>query len=117
MAFLKRIANEGIKPDLFYLDSWDLDINDPLSAAIHGLHEFLAILPILKPGTVLLIDDTPKDSAVWARVQGAAGVTLFEQLTRTYGFPPGKGSLVKDYLLKNGMGREVAHDYQLLWEF
>lgn len=101
--------------DMLYLDSWDVDWNAPLSSAIHGLHEFLSALPWMRPGSILLIDDTPKTSEILSRVN-PEGCDGYKKFALQYAMPPGKGGLVKEYLLKNKIGKEVAHEYQLLWQ-
>jgi hypothetical protein len=114
VGYLKELAKTAHQLDLLYLDSWDVDWQDPLPSAMHGLHEFLSIYPTLKPGSLVLIDDTPSDSSVISRVQPmhAASVAAF---LRTYGFSPGKGGLIKEFLSSHHIGKEIAHDYQLLW--
>ena len=42
---------------LLYLDSFDLDINNPTPSAIHHILELLAARPLLGPGTVVVVDD------------------------------------------------------------
>jgi len=122
VAFLKKFlatppqAPSGRHFDLIYLDSWDVNWRDLLPSALHGLHEFLSILPALKPGTLMLVDDTPKDAGVMTRVQPRQ-LKEFNDFVQAYGFAPGKGALIKDYLVRHGLGQEIAHDYQLLWQF
>ena len=45
--------------DLVYLDSWDVDWENQLPAAEHGLKEFNLIRHQLPTGAVVIIDDTP----------------------------------------------------------
>jgi hypothetical protein len=120
VAFLKATAKEqsGRRIDLIYLDSWDVDWTDPLPSAIHGFHEFLAVLPWLKTceGALLLVDDTPADRTIMQKVQ-PANEADFVTFQTAYGLPPGKGCLIKDYLANHGIGRQIAHTYQLLWAF
>lgn len=116
VSFLRRIAAQAVRPDLVYLDSWDVDWTDPLASAMHGLHEFLIVFPLLRDGALLLVDDTPLDSDVMRKVQ-SANTEHFDRFSRIYGFTPGKGALIKNFLLKSGAGRGVKHEYQLLWEF
>ena len=116
VAFLKTCARDHTRLDLVYLDSWDVDWPDPLASALHGLHEFLVLLPLLREGVLLLVDDTPQNRDVMRNVQ-PAHVEDFDRFMRLYGFAPGKGSLIKNFLVGNGLEKELAHDYQLLWEF
>ena len=42
---------------LLYLDSFDLDPDNPTPSAIHHVLELLAARPLLGPGTVVVVDD------------------------------------------------------------
>lgn len=44
---------------LAYLDSYDVNLEDPEPAMHHGLSEFHAVHPFLDTGSVLVVDDTP----------------------------------------------------------
>ena len=109
--FLKKIQKNA---SLIYLDSWDVDWLDPLPSAIHGLNEFMTIYPYISPGTLLLIDDTPKDADAMSKVH-PNNLVLFEKFQRSFGFAPGKGALVLNYLKQFSIGKLIHHDYQLLW--
>jgi hypothetical protein len=82
---------------------------------MHGLHEFLSIYPNLKQGSLVLIDDTPRDSAVMSGVQPMHALNVAGFLEK-YGFSPGKGGLIKEFLSSRRIGMKIAHDYQLLWQ-
>jgi hypothetical protein len=116
--FLKKIVSENKRIDLLYLDSWDLDLKDPVPAAIHGLAEFLTILPAMGNGSIVLIDDTPLRIEDWNNAQDSSEVarSMFFKCLNQYGIPPGKGSLVKLYLSQLGRGHQIAHNYQLIWQ-
>ena len=116
VSFLKEIAIQGRHPDLVYLDSWDVDWVDPLPSALHGFHEFLAVFPLLRTGALLLVDDTPADSDVMEEVQ-PRNIEHFERFRKIYGFAPGKGALIRNFLVQNAIGKEIDHQYQLLWRF
>jgi hypothetical protein len=98
------------------LDSWDLDINFPNPSALHGLGEFLAMSRHFKTGSLLLVDDTPRDVAQMAHVQ-PKGILQFERYFEMNGFYPGKGALIKQLLKAIGRGHAISHQYQLLWQF
>lgn len=110
--FLKKFSKPNIS--LLYLDSWDVDWANPIPSSIHGLNEFLSVLPKLLPGTLLLIDDTPKDIKVMKNVHPNY-LKDFELFKKIYGFYPGKGSLVLNYLKQRSLGKLINHDYQVLW--
>jgi len=42
---------------LLYLDSFDLDRDNPLPSAIHHAMELTAARPLIGPGTVVCVDD------------------------------------------------------------
>lgn len=111
ISFLKNTKKNS---SLIYLDSWDVNWLDPLPSAIHGLNEFMTIYPYLAPGTLLLIDDTPRDADAMLKVH-PNNLVLFEEFQRLYGFAPGKGALVLNFLKQFSIGKLINHDYQLLW--
>lgn len=115
VSFLKQFVGHNSQLSLVYLDSWDVHWSDPLPSALHGLHEFLVALPLLRNGALLLVDDTPLNRDVMHSLQ-PEHVEEFDRFTQAYGFTPGKGALIKQFLIKNAMGKEIKHDYQLLWE-
>ena len=104
----------GQKIDLCYLDSWDLDVSDPMPAAIHGLNEFFCVLPALrKYGGLLLIDDTPRHHSYF----GESCYSSWQDSVARFGIPPGKGSLVFDFLERHKYATLLYHEYQVLYEF
>ena len=117
ISFLNKWSskNKGVKIDLLYLDSWDVDWANPNPSALHGLAEFLAASEHMQLGSLLLIDDTPKNEDFY--IASKIDRPDFSDYFTKNGFYPGKGSLVKQLLLSLGRGREIAHQYQLLWEF
>ena len=108
-------GNPGVKIDLLYLDSWDVDWNNPNPSSMHGMAEFLATSGHLHSGSLLLIDDTPANEKFFASAQ--TELLNFKNFYIENGFYPGKGALVKALLKANGRGKEIMHQYQLLWEF
>jgi predicted O-methyltransferase YrrM len=98
--------------DFLYLDSYDVDFLDPKPSAEHHLKEFNLIKHLLKPGSVVLIDDTPY-SPEW--LDGGIRNPIYEKLKKQ--FDPnmsGKGSLVNIELEKMG-AKKIMHQYQTLW--
>lgn len=116
VSFLRKIAAQDLHPDLVYLDSWDVNWADPLASALHGFHEFLIVFPLLRNDALLLVDDTPLNSDVMLKVQ-PSNIEDFSRFTKIYGFPPGKGALIRNFLVKNAIGKEIEHEYQVLWRF
>ena len=93
--------------DLLYLDSYDVDFDDPLPSAIHHLKELVAIAPLLSAGTLVAVDDSPSSFV------GVHNPDNSFNLLR----PPkidGKGRLIAEYAAQ--IGAEVLFvDYQCAW--
>jgi hypothetical protein len=81
----------GIELDLLYLDSFDLDVVDPMPSAIHHALELLAARPLISAGTMICVDDY------------AAGDT-----------PGGKG-LIIEMFLRSVRAVELYSGYQKIW--
>ena len=98
--------------DVIYLDSYDLDWYNPHPAAMHGLNEYLALIPSLRKGTLLLIDDTPINP-YWLDSRGQ----LYNDMTNYYNNNnelPGKGQYVLKVYKK---AKTLLHNYQVLYKF
>lgn len=98
----------GVKPNLVYLDSMDIDWLAPEPAEVHGLNEYLAVKPLLQKGSLLLIDDTPS-SPYWLDTREG----WYHDLVKYYdenGALPGKGARVVKELAKTG-GVDIIHHY------
>lgn len=115
VSFLNQWSKNNHQVDLVYLDSWDVDWDNPIPSAMHGLSEYLAIAPSLLPGSLLLVDDTPFDDQVTKSVQ-PNHIEPFMRFYGMFGFYPGKGAFVKQHLESIGRGKQIEHSYQLLWQ-
>jgi len=111
IAWLKSLTDNpptGLRHvDLLYLDSYDVDLDDPLPSAIHHLKELVAIAPLLSAGTLVAVDDSPSFFI------GIHNQNNSLALIR----PPrigGKGRLIAEYAAQ--IGAEVFFaDYQCGW--
>ena len=83
----KYKQNEDI--DLLYLDSYDLDWNNPIPSALHHMKELCAIIPKLKKGCIILIDDNNNNV--------------------------GKGQFVANFLDNIG-AKQIFSEYQIAYE-
>jgi len=54
---LNLLKNPPYIPNLVHLDSWDVNLLDPLPSALHGWREFEAIESQMAPGSIIVIDD------------------------------------------------------------
>jgi hypothetical protein len=52
------VANNR-KIDVLYLDSYDFDLENPHPSSLHHVMELVAIMPSLKEGTLICVDDNP----------------------------------------------------------
>ncbi|HEY4370632.1 MAG TPA: class I SAM-dependent methyltransferase [Burkholderiales bacterium] len=59
VAFLHRMAcaPQPRQIDLLYLDSFDLDKEDPFPSAFHHMKELTSARPCIGPGTIIAVDD------------------------------------------------------------
>ena len=85
---LTQIVSKQI--DLLYLDSFDLDPNNPLPSAIHHALELTAVRPLIGPGTIICVDDY---------AVGSSG---------------GKGMIV-DRFMSNIRAKVLYSGYQKVW--
>jgi len=111
VAYLKSLAARPPSAleflDLLYLDSWDLNFDNPLPSAIHHLKELLAIAPLVLTDTLVVVDDSP--SSFFAVSDGSNSLALVR--------PPridGKGRLIAEYAAEIGAECLFA-EYQCGW--
>lgn len=57
VAWLMHMAPLGLVADLLYLDSYDIDWENPNPSMEHHLAELAAAEPMLRPGSVVAVDD------------------------------------------------------------
>jgi hypothetical protein len=110
--FLNEWAKDNNKADVVYLDSYDLDFYNPNPSGMHGLNEYLALVPVLKKDSLLLIDDTPANP-YWLDTRGQ----LYDDMVKYYDENkclPGKGMYV---LNVNKNANTLLHNYQVLYKF
>ena len=88
------------KIDFLYLDSFDLDPNNPTPSQVHHIKELCACMKNISKGTIIAVDDhlnTPE----------------FDQYRSTL-VQGGKARYVEDFM--NDIGAELLHDgYQIVW--
>jgi len=104
------------KADLLYLDSFDVDWDNPLPAAIHHLKELFSARNLLKEGTLIVIVYnrvvSHRDKVKDFTVDGVAGV--LRGLDKGDLERIGKGQIVLEYM--NDIGLEPLFDaYQIGW--
>ena len=108
-----RRMHPNARVDLVYLDSWDLDPRSPTPAALHCVREYEAIAPLLRDGSLLLVDDTP-GSTEWLTTDLATEADAYH---RRHGLWPGKGMLLDLVLAPHPRVTKLHHRYQTLYRF
>lgn len=81
-----KLPDDFSSISLVYLDSFDLDLDDPEPAMQHGLSEFNAVHPLLGTGSILVVDDTPIDPSLFGKES--------QEFRHDDDFVPGKGALI-----------------------
>jgi ADP-heptose:LPS heptosyltransferase len=74
--FLKRKAGDSLVIDLLYLDATNLNWAATLMAQKHHLDELLASMPMLRPDTLVAVDDSPivLENCPYIEVGGKGGL-------------------------------------------
>ena len=98
----------GEKPaiDLLYLDSYDLEWRNPHPSSLHHLLELCAVMPLLARGTLVVVDDSPRQWAVAVKDSKAS-------LVQDCGIG-GKGGYVAEFFSRIGCD-PVIEGYQHGW--
>ena len=108
--FLRQLARrppEGfVQLDLLYLDSYDVDFAAPHPSALHHMKELVAASPLLGPGTLVVVDDAPRE-AVFIQNGNELGLLTEPSVS-------GKGKYVADYARSIGL-TPVFSAYQAGW--
>jgi hypothetical protein len=83
---LHKLRKQIARIDLLYLDSLDLDWKAPHASALHHLNELCAASPMLRPGSLVFVDDNQN------------GI--------------GKGMYIREYMDKI-RAKQICDDYQI----
>jgi len=92
--------------DLLYLDSYDVDLDNPTPSAVHHLKELVAISPLLRADTLVVVDDAPSE------LSGFDNNGVFEMIRKPR--VGGKGKFVAEYAEQIG-AKNVFTSYQCGW--
>lgn len=95
-----QLKDQNRKIDFLYLDSFDAPKDKPdvlFMSALHHLYEFTTIIPSLKPGTLVGVDDN-----WYGDVNGQKSID-------------GKGKFIFDYMSKIS-NPPILIDYQVFWK-
>lgn len=92
----KELASANQYIDLLYLDSYDFQFENTHPSSFHHTKELLAIIPRLRPGSMIAIDDNFVDSRTGERI--------------------GKGDYVAQFFDNVGI-KKIYDGYQYVWMF
>ena len=105
--FQERTPTGGVQ--FAFLDSYDLDLDNPVPSMEHGLKEFNALLPTLEKGSLVLIDDTPRSASGFGNQERKA-----QEYMEKFGILPGKGALVLKQEAAQGRFEVLGQEYGVL---
>jgi hypothetical protein len=110
VTFLRNQCAGLIKPytqiDLLYLDSFDVDMENPHESAMHHMKELLAVGPLVNANTFILVDDSPT-SATFFLDAGQLKLVSPQRIG-------GKGKYIATYMEDIGI-RPIYQGYQAAW--
>jgi hypothetical protein len=96
---LSLLKNPPYIPNLVHLDSWDVNLKDPLPSALHGWREFEAIESIMPIGSIIIIDDNWY-KGMWVQWNTHEGHKIVGSQKLDINYPClGKGAHIYQYLL------------------
>lgn len=108
---VKFLEEYNGSPNLVHLDSWDLDLTNPVPSMLHGWLEFVAIKDKMPSGSIVIIDDNFfKDSWVnWNIIRNGEYTGEYERVDVTYDIV-GKGSLIYHWCQKENTDWDLIGD-------
>jgi hypothetical protein len=104
--FLQSLYYNKESVDLIYLDSYDVDWENPEPAELHGEAEFKIAMELVRIGGIILIDDTPTSAAA-IRV----GIHMNERMSGGPQAIRGKGAKALQLVETNPNFSVIYHDY------
>jgi hypothetical protein len=107
--FLK--SYEG-SPNLVHLDSWDMDLTNPVPSMLHGWLEFEAIRDKMPSGSIIIIDDNfLRGTWVnWYHITNGAYTGDFTKIDINYDII-GKGALIYHWSKKAETDWDLIGDH------
>lgn len=109
---LTYLKNYKGSPNLVHLDSWDLDLTNPVPSMLHGWLEFVEIKDKMPSGSIILVDDNfLKDTWVhWNETIDGVNTGNFQRIDITYDIV-GKGSLIYHWCQKENTDWDLIGDH------
>ena len=107
--FLKEYVGS---PNLVHLDSWDLDMKNPIPSMLHGWLEFDAIRRKMPSGSICVVDDNfLRDTIVyWNHLDHTGNLFLQEEINVDYDII-GKGSMIYHWAKKEDTDWDLIEDH------
>jgi len=110
VSFLKNKCRNLIAPhqyiDLLYLDSYDVDFEEPHDSALHHMKELLAASPLISSNTLILLDDSPSYASYFFD-NGQMKLASSQKIG-------GKGKYIASYMESIGAS-PIIQQYQVAW--
>jgi hypothetical protein len=101
-------------PNLVHLDSWDLDLLNPIQSMLHGWLEFVAIKDKMTSGSIILVDDNfLKGTWVNWNWMTDGQITNSEVIDIKYDII-GKGSLIYHWCQKKETEWDLVGDHYIV---
>jgi hypothetical protein len=111
---VKFLEEYNGNPNLVHLDSWDLDLTNPIPSMLHGWLEFVAIKDKMSSGSIILVDDNfLKGTWVNWNWMKEGQITNSEVIDIEYDII-GKGSLVYHWCQKEETEWDLVGDHYIV---
>ncbi len=104
--FLQSLYDNKESVDLIYLDSYDVDWENPEPAELHGEAEFKIAMELVRVGGIILINDTPTPGAAFR-----VGVRMNDAVLGGSPSIRGKGAKAFQLVEANPNFSILYHDY------
>jgi len=113
---VKFLENFTGNVNLVHLDSWDLDLKNPVPSMLHGWLEFAAVKDKMPSGSLVIIDDNYlRNSWVdWITFSEGESIST-ERIDIQYDIV-GKGSLIYHWCQKEESGWDIVGDHYRVGE-
>jgi hypothetical protein len=113
VSYINKIATtQGGDFDLLYLDSYDLDLENPLPSSEHHLEELKAVYNYLKSDVIIAVDDNynPNMHIDWLYISHRSGEPISKKRIQTGSEGIGKAQKINPFLISNGWKRRSEFD-------
>lgn len=111
---VKFLEEYNGSPNLVHLDSWDLDLTNPVPSMLHGWLEFVAIKDKMSSGSIILVDDNfLKGTWVNWNWMTDGQITNSEVIDIKYDII-GKGSLIYHWCQKKETEWDLVGDHYIV---